>query len=241
MGAQQSPDGRAPAAETIVQLLTPVTVLVSGAAASGLADDLRRHGVEVDDAGAAGGSARSYDLVVHVDSATERDDDAEALVDALAAGEIVLFSSGGVGPSSAEGTAGWARLFAEHGLFRDLEHDAGYIAPDAALFRRSTPALAVLVQRYEQALADLRLRADADVARLDAEHRQLRKEILRTRDLAFGRQAELASALARVAQVESTLARYDTLEQRFHDVLNSRSWRFTQTLGLPLRMLRQRH
>jgi hypothetical protein len=121
-----------------------------------------------------------------------------------------------------------------------MDHDAGYLAVDAVLFQRSTPMVADLVQQYEQALVDLRLRAEVDAGRLDAEQQQLRKEVLRTRDLAFGRQAELASALARVEQLESLLARYDNVEQRLHDVLNSRSWRVGQALGLPIRMLRQR-
>jgi hypothetical protein len=226
-----------------MRLLAPTTVLVSGDAVAMLADDLRQHGVEVDDAGVAARAAGSYDLVVHMGAAAAHGDDAEKLVDILAAGDTLLFSPAGPGPSSEggdDGPAGWARLFAERGLFRVMDHDAGYLAVDAVLFRRSTPMVADLVQQYEQALVDLRLRAEVDSGRLDAEQQQLRKEVLRTRDLAFGRQAELASALARVEQLESLLARYDNVEQRLHDVLNSRSWRVGQALGLPIRMLRQR-
>lgn len=195
------------------------------------------------------------DLVVCVGAPDPTGAEAGRLVAALAAaGDAVLFSAGGpqqagdpdqagdprAATAPAEDRAGWARLFAEHGLFRDLDHDAGYLAPDAVLFRRARGDSPGLVRRYEQALADLRARADADVARLEAEVHQLRKEILRTRDVAFGRQAELASAQARLEHLESELARYDNVEQRLHDVLNSRSWRLTQTIALPVRILRQR-
>ena len=37
-----------------------------------------------------------------------------------------------------ETTSYWAELFADHGFFRDPDHDASYLAPQAILFRRST-------------------------------------------------------------------------------------------------------
>jgi hypothetical protein len=233
---------RVPAADAIVQLLAPTRVLVSGDAAGRLADELRGHGVEVH--GRAEADSPGDDLAVHV-GAAPAGEDAGALVDALCVADAVLLSTGSASIGEAgsdESPADWGRLFAERGLFRDADHDAGYLDADAVLFRRAAPApaLADVVDRYERALAAVRAQAEADVARLDAELQQLRKEVLRTRDLAFGRQAELASALARVTQLESTLARYDNVEQRLHDVLNSRSWRLTQTIGLPVRLLRQR-
>jgi hypothetical protein len=242
------------AADAIVQLLSPATVLASGSARASVVDALRHRGVDVDEVDLVSGPraagsetpSRTYDLVVHVGTSAGPIEDGEQLVAALSASATVLFCADGPGPSGDPGdddvddAAYWARLFAEHGLFRDLDHDAGYLASGAVLFRRSGHAVADLVQRYEQALRDLRAHTDAEIARLEGEHRQLRKEILRTRDLSFGRQAELASALARVELLESAMARYDNLEQRLHDVLNSRSWRVTQTIGLPVRLLRQR-
>jgi hypothetical protein len=227
-------------------------VLAAGNARAGVVDELRALGVTVDelnlaDGGQGGRDATGHDLVLCLGAPDPAVTDAGPLVAALAVGDAVLFSAGGPeasgddGVATADRSADWARLFADHQLFRDLGHDAGYLAPDAVLLRRSGASPAEVVQHYEQALYDLRARTDADIARLEAEVHQLRKEVLRTRDIAFGRQAELASAQARVAYLDSQLARYDNVEQRLHDVLNSRSWRLTQTIGLPIRMFRQRH
>jgi hypothetical protein len=240
------------AAAAIVAQLAPKSVLAAGNARAGVVDELRALGVAVDELNLTGGpggrdATGRHDLVLCVGAPDPAVTDAGPLVAALAAGDAVLFSAGGPegsgddGVAAADQGADWARLFAEHQLFRDLGHDARYLAPDAMLLRRSGASPAEVVQHYEQALYELRARTDADVARLEAEVHQLRKEVLRTRDIAFGRQAELASAQARVAYLDSQVARYDNVEQRLHDVLNSRSWRLTQTIGLPVRMFRQRH
>jgi hypothetical protein len=69
---------------------------------------------------------------------------------------------------------------------------------------------------------------------------QLRKEVLRMRDLVIGREAELATARGRIEELEAVLGRYSNLEQRLNDVLMSNSWRLTQAAGMPLRKLRDR-
>jgi hypothetical protein len=74
----------------------------------------------------------------------------------------------------------------------------------------------------------------------DEAERQLRKEILRLRDLVVGKDAELATALGRAEELEATIMRYDNLEQQLNAMRGSTSWRLTQALGLPLRKFRTR-
>ena len=78
------------------------------------------------------------------------------------------------------------------------------------------------------------------VEELAGEREQLRKEVLRLRDLVVGKDAELATALGRVEELTVMLERYANLEQRLNDVLQSNSWRLTQAAGLPLRKFRSR-
>ena len=239
----------------LVRLLSPRSVLVTGEGRRPLADELRDRGIRVDDVDPA--ELRSgpddvrrrvadrYDLVVCLGPLSLSSEGAAELIAALAAsGDAVLLSpetsTDQAAPPTSEHVADWSKLFADHGLFRDFAHDASYFSPAAVVYRRSTPSPTALVHLYERALHDAEEGARAQLEMLDAERQQLRKEVLRVRDLAFGRQAELASALARVEQLEGMLGRYDNLEQRLHDVLDSRSWRVTQTIGLPIRMLRQR-
>ncbi len=240
----------------LVRLLSPRSVLVTGGDARGpLADELTDRGIRVDDVDPAllhtrpdearRRPAQHYDLVVCLGPLSLTPEGAAELIAAMAAsGDAVLFSpeasTDHATPPTSEHVADWSKLFADHGLFRDFAHDASYFSPAAVLYRRSTPSPAALVHLYERALHDIEEGTRAQLEILEAERQQLRKEILRVRDTAFGRQAELASALARVEQVESFLARYDNIEQRLNEVLDSRSWRVTQTIGLPIRMLRQR-
>ncbi len=50
-----------------------------------------------------------------------------------------------------ESTSYWAELFAAHGFFRDPDHDAAYLAPQAILFRKSD-GLSQVVSDYERVL-----------------------------------------------------------------------------------------
>jgi SAM-dependent methyltransferase len=56
----------------------------------------------------------------------------------------------------------WVRLFARHGLYRDLDFDATFVSPHARRFRRTGPVLGVL-GAYEQRLA--RLEAEIQAVR----------------------------------------------------------------------------
>lgn len=149
----------------------------------------------------------------------------------------------------------WSQLFAGHGMFRDFRHDAGYLSPWAVLYRRGEPSIVDLVLDYDRAWSELRIETleqrrallemqrkleEAGAGGSHAEVDQLRKEVLRLRDLLIGRDAELSTALGRVEEVEAMICRYANLEQRLNDVLSSNSWRLSQAVGMPLRRLRER-
>jgi hypothetical protein len=216
------------AADAIHQQLSPKTVVVGGDAPGSLIGALRDLGIEADEIDAAGAAgAHRYDVAIHL-GAPPGDD---RTIAALARSEVVLL----------EVRADVVASLARQGLFRDFDHDASYLGPDAVLLRRADADAVSVAAGYERELHEVRARLSAQVAELEAVAHQLRKEVMRTRDLAYGRQAELTSALARAAHLESTLTRYDNVEQRLHEILSSRSWRLTQTIGLPVRVLRQRH
>jgi SAM-dependent methyltransferase len=159
----------------------------------------------------------------------------------------------------------WSQLLAAHGMFRDFHHDASYLSPWAVLYRRGDPTLTDLVMDYDRAWSELRVEtleqrkailemqeqlevlhaqlnggSDMPLPRPADEREQLRKEVLRLRDLVIGREAELATALGRLEELQAMLGRYANLEERLNAVLESRSWRLAQAAGLPVRMLRQR-
>src|SRR5262245_60755543 len=159
----------------------------------------------------------------------------------------------------------WSQLFAAHGMFRDFRHDPAYLSPWAVLYRRGDPSVTDVVLDYDRAWSELRVETleqrkaildmqeqleqlhaqisggeEIPTPRPPDEREQLRKEVLRLRDLVIGREAELATALGRLEECQAMLGRYANLEERLNAVLESRSWRLAQAAGLPVRMLRQR-
>jgi len=240
--------------DALLHLLSPKSILVIGHPVdrTPLLDELgdRRAEVHEIDADLITHARRTdrdpserYDLTIWVASPGLALDDAAHLVRAIAAAtDVVLLvqtATAGSADRTATGhTADWSRLLADQGLFRAAADHVGDVPRSAVMYRRSQPSVAELVHLYERALHALAVDAEARLELLDADRLQLRKEILRVRDLAFGRQAELASASARVEELDALLARYDNLEHRLKDVLDSRSWRMTQTIGIPLRRLR---
>jgi SAM-dependent methyltransferase len=150
----------------------------------------------------------------------------------------------------------WSALLAAGGLLRDLDYDAGYITAWAALYTRRPASTTEVVRAYDRSWWRMRDEVQALRAKVvemqvhleeltssslsDEAERQLRKEILRLRDLVVGKDAELATALGRAEELEATIMRYDNLEQQLNAMRGSTSWRLTQALGLPLRKFRTR-
>lgn len=161
----------------------------------------------------------------------------------------------------------WSQLFALHGFFREFRHDASYVSPWAVLYRRGERTVSEVVVDYDRAWSELRtetleqrrallemsarfeelqasgrsesaLRADVD--RLQATLEDANKEILRLRDVAIGKEAELATALGQNAELEAAIGRYANLEDRLDAVLSSTSWKVMWAAGTPVRMLRER-
>jgi len=206
-----------------------------------------------------------YDLVTCIEVIEHLDPvDAPAAVANLAAvTDHVLFSSApddfrepthvGLRPPER-----WAELFAEYGMFR-ADHDAGYLSPWALLLERRDTSMLELVRDQERILARLQrevveqrtaiLDQQAQLERKVRVHaadrgdqhsvESLREEVLRLRDLVVSKEAELATARGRVVELESWVFRYDHLVDRHEAVLQSTSWRVSQSLLAPLRLLRR--
>lgn len=270
-------------ADAIVTQLDPSTVLDAGCAKGFLVAALRERGVEaygfdlsehaiadapegakpyVRVASLTDPIEGRYDLVTCIEVIEHLDpaDATVAVANLASATDCLLLSSTPGDRDEAthvniQPPERWSQLFAGHGMFRDFRHDASYLSPWAAVYRRAAPSLVDVVLDYDRAWSELRIetieqrRALLDMqgqleeARSNGGHaeiEQLRKEVLRLRDLVMGRDAELSTALGRVQELEALLGRYANLEHRLNEVLSSNSWRLTQAAGMPLRKLRER-
>ncbi len=85
----------------------------------------------------------------------------------------------------------WAKLFARHGFFHDLDYDASYITHWAMLFRRAQQAQERLVQGYERKLYDLWI-----------ENRELRAEVLEMRRKLASNQQAIDNLKTQLAESE---------------------------------------
>lgn len=84
-----------------------------------------------------------YDLIVNIEvlEHMHEDEGLQALAQLCRYGDTILFSSS---PDdvmedthyNVQQVEYWARHFAEHGFFRILDYDAGYVAPQALLLRK---------------------------------------------------------------------------------------------------------
>jgi SAM-dependent methyltransferase len=280
-------------ADRIVSELAPATTLDAGCAKGFLVAALRERGVEAegfdisdvaisDAPEAAQGHVRvgsltepiegRYDLVSCIEVIEHLDpvDTATAVANLCRVTDRVLLSStpGDLGEPThvnVQPPERWSQLFALNGFYRDFRHDASYLSPWAALYRRGEPTLPDLVLDYDRAWAQLRAETldqrrallemserfeqlgpeaqatrQTNVDRLHGSLEELNKEILRLRDSVMGKDAELATALGRVAELEAALGRYAELEQRLDAVLSSNSWKLVWAAGLPVRILRER-
>lgn len=124
----------------------------------------------------------------------------------------------------------WAALFAQHGFFRDLDYDASYVAPWAALFHRRDDGVVEAVRRYERAsvrlreeVRQLRLAAVEHQAQLQEAHdhgqrdeiRQLQEQLLTERDLTASAEAEAGDALGKLRVAETEIFRYQVVARDF--------------------------
>jgi SAM-dependent methyltransferase len=146
----------------------------------------------------------------------------------------------------------WSGLLAREGFVRDFDYDASYLTPWAALYKRTDEPLSETVLHYDRSWWRLRLEVSNIRGTLlemqqrleDAEDVdeivRLKEEILRLRDQVIGKDAELATALGHVAELEAHNQRYTDLAEHHHRLFGSRSWRLFWAMGKPVRGLKSR-
>ena len=189
------------AADRIVAISNPASVLDVGAAKGMLVQALRARGVD----------ARGFDLSDHavatahpdvrdhlwVASATDELEgtyslvtcievlehmapaDAQAAIDRMCAvTDLVLFSSSPDDHAEpthvgTRPTATWATWFAERGFFRRVDVDLSFLTPWAVLLERAELPARALVQRYEQQYAQVNTELVAKRSALLEAHREI--------------------------------------------------------------------
>jgi len=190
---------------------------------------------------------RKFDLVLCIDVLEQRSPaDAEAALENLCAStDRVLFSSTPfeyAEPANVNVHAPeeWSAQFARQGFVRNLEYDASFLTPWAALYERSHTLLPEVVRTYDRAWWQLRLevrQVREKLLELDAqleegsgpvaeENLRLREELLRSRDELVGHEARLGEALGRIEVLESELRRHQDALAEANQILGSRTGRF---------------
>jgi SAM-dependent methyltransferase len=189
---------------------------------------------------------RKYDLVLcievleHVPAA----DTEQAIESLCAATDRVLFSSS---PSDyAEPThvnvhppEVWSAHFARQGFVRNLDFDASFLTPWAALYERSHALLPDVVRAYDRSWWQLRTevrQVREKVLELDAqleegsgpvaeENVRLRSDLLAAHDALVGHEARLGEALGKIELLESELRRHQDALADAQRLLGSRTGR----------------
>lgn len=273
-------------ADAIVGQLQPSTVLDAGCAKGFLVAALRERGVQasgfdVSDVAIAEAATKAkkhvrigsltepikgrFDLVTCIEVIEHLDpaDAAAAVANLCGASDRILLSStpGSLDEAThvnVQPPERWSQLFAAHGFFRDFRHDATYLSPWAALYRREDRTTTDVVVEYDRAWSQLRtetieqrrsllelqarceeMQVGHEVAnRLRTETSQLRKEVLRLRDAVIGKEAELGTTRGRAAELQSQLRRCEQTSDHLDAVLNSRSWRLMWAAGRPVRAVK---
>jgi hypothetical protein len=189
---------------------------------------------------------RKYDLVLCIDVLEQFSSaDAEAALENLCAStDRVVFSSTPfeyAEPANVNVHApeDWSAQFARQGFVRNLEYDASFLTPWAALYERSHTLLPEVVRTYDRAWWQLRLevrQVREKVLELQAqleegsgpvaeENLRLREELLLSRDELVGHEARLGEALGRIEVLESELRRHQDALAEANRILGSRSGR----------------
>lgn len=247
---QDSLDDFAGTARRIVTDLQPGSVLDAGSGLGLLIDKLREHDVDASGLDSSEALAepldRKYDValcieVLQVVPAT----DAEQVIENLcAATDRILFSSS---PSDyAEPThvnvqppEVWSAHFARQGFVRNLDFDASFMTPWAALYERSHALLPDVVRTYDRAWWQLRSEVrqvrekvlelhdqlEQGGGPVAEENVRLRADLLTARDDLVGHEARLGEALGRIELLESELRRHQDALAAAEALLGSRTGR----------------
>ncbi len=281
-------------ADRIVKDLKPASVLDAGCAMGLLVEQLVRRGVDawgvdiskyaitqvhesVADlcrvASLVEPLDRRYDLVVCIEVVEHMpaDEARVAIANLCAASDRVLFSSSPF--DYAEPThlnvrppEDWSAEFAEHGFFRNLDHDATYIAPWSVLYERRSADPRDLVRNYDRSywrlsneVAQLRtslvqlherlegVAGDGGTSsmqeRLEARDRtimELRERLLGMRDTIIAVEASKGEIAGERDLYLAQLAGRDAAVEHLEAVMASRTWKTMWKVMAPYRALRRR-
>jgi hypothetical protein len=245
-----SPDDAARNARRLVTDLQIESVLDASSEPGPLVEKLRDLDVDASglDASETLGAPleRKYDLVLCIDVLEQLSPtDAEAALENVCAStDRVVFSSTPfeyAEPSNVNVHApeDWSAQFARQGFVRNLEYDASFLTPWAALYERSHTLLPEVVRTYDRAWWQLRLevrQVREKVLELQAqleegsgpvaeENLRLREELLLSRDELVGHEARLGEALGRIEVLESELRRHQDALAEANRILGSRTGR----------------
>lgn len=245
-----SPDDAARNARRLVTDLQIESVLDASSEPGPLVEKLRDLDVDASglDASETLGAPleRKYDLVLCIDVLEQLSPtDAEAALENVCAStDRVVFSSTPfeyAEPSNVNVHApeDWSAQFARQGFVRNLEYDASFLTPWAALYERSHTLLPEVVRTYDRAWWQLKLevrQVREKVLELQAqleegsgpvaeENLRLREELLLSRDELVGHEARLGEALGRIEVLESELRRHQDALAEANRILGSRTGR----------------
>jgi hypothetical protein len=245
-----SPDDAARNARRLVTDLQIESVLDASSEPGPLVERLRDLDVDASglDASETLGAPleRKHDLVLCIDVLEQRSPaDAEAALENLCAStDRVLFSStpfeyAEPAKVNVHPPEEWSAQFARQGFVRNLEYDASFLTPWAALYERSHTLLPEVVRTYDRAWWQLRLevrQVREKVLELQGqleegngpvaeENLRLREELLLSRDELVGHEARLGEALGRIEVLESELRRHQDALADANRILGSRTGR----------------
>jgi hypothetical protein len=250
-------------ADGIVRELRPASVLDAGCAMGFLVETLRKRGIEAwgidvseyaisqvhesvaehcQVASLADPLPRRYDLVVCIEVLEHipPQETSAAIANLCAATDRLLLSTtpddyGEATHLNVQPPEAWSAALAREGFIREVDRDASYVTPWAALYTRREEPLEETVRRYDRSwsrqrreadqLRDSLLAAQGRLAELEDQPGESRpdlldeldrrqEEILRLRDLLIGNQAELGVAKGRVAEIEDRATRITAAKTR---------------------------
>jgi hypothetical protein len=244
-----SADERARAARRLVTDLQIESVLDVAPGTGEQVDSFRDLDVDagtLEPGAAAEALDRKYDLVVCVDVIEQLPPtDAERVLENLCgATDRVLFAStpfeyAEPAHVNVHTPEDWSAQFARQGFVRNLDYDATFLTPWAALYERSHTLLPEVVRSYDRAwwqlrlevrqvrerLLDLQAQLEEGTAPVTEENLRLREELLLARDDLVGHEARLGEALGRIEVLEAELRRHRDALADADRVLASRTGR----------------